>query len=148
MGAERAGSALKGVYVLFLRVPFSLSIPIGALGTVQFKGGHYAYVGSALGGVRQRVSRHMRKEKTLHWHVDYLLLRSRVVDLVVAPTEKPKECAIARRLAERFEFVRGFGCSDCRCESHLFYHPELHVLVREVLRAMRAEKLRPVKGLA
>jgi Uri superfamily endonuclease len=30
------------------------------------------------------------------------------------------ECQLAARVAENGEPVDGFGCSDCRCRSHLY----------------------------
>jgi len=32
-----------------------------------------------------------------------------------------EECNIAEKLDERLFSIPGFGCSDCRCKSHLFY---------------------------
>jgi Uri superfamily endonuclease len=33
---------------------------------------------------------------------------------------KSEECRIAREISGRGVAVKGFGCSDCKCESHLF----------------------------
>jgi len=43
-----------------------------------------------------------------------------------------KECDIAKRLADYFDCVRGFGSSDCNCESHLFYDGDYERL-REIV---------------
>ena len=136
---------MKGTYVLLIHVPFSLIIPVGDLGSIHFKAGYYAYVGSALGGLEHRISRHLREQKRVHWHIDYLLSRSRIVDVVFAETVDRKECAIANRLKERLSSVRGFGCSDCKCSSHLFYHPDLAHLTTEILNALKAEGLKPAR---
>ncbi|MEM2418783.1 MAG: GIY-YIG nuclease family protein, partial [Candidatus Hadarchaeales archaeon] len=109
---------MRGIYVLFLRVPYTLSTLIGGLGEVEFRAGNYAYVGSALGGVEKRVGRHLSAEKKLHWHIDYLLLRAAPYDILAAEGEKGKECEVARKLSSELSCVEGFGCSDCGCVSH------------------------------
>jgi len=137
---------MRGTYILLVQVPYDLAASVGELGTLNFKAGYYAYVGSALGGLEARVGRHLREEKRLHWHIDYLLARARAVDMVLARTRAKKECAIAKELAKHFASVRGFGSSDCACDSHLFYSPDLHELLRQVLLSFKACGLKPVKG--
>ena len=61
-----------GSYALVLRVPSRRKIQIGKLGLVDFPRGHYIYFGSALGGLRARVERHLSQDKKLYWHADYL----------------------------------------------------------------------------
>jgi Uri superfamily endonuclease len=134
---------MRGIYVLFLHVPFSMPAVIGGLGRLEFKGGYYAYVGSAMGGLEQRVGRHLQQEKALHWHIDYLLLRALPYDVVMAETGKRKECQLAAKLMEKFPCVEGFGSSDCKCRSHLFYSPEPAPLLEEVLKAMKELGLTP-----
>lgn len=136
---------MKGVYVLFIHLPYSVSLSIGGLGRVDFEAGFYAYVGSAMGGVEQRVGRHRSDEKKLHWHIDHLLLRSRVVDVLAGEAGKEKECEIARKVSEHLKSIPGFGSSDCKCDSHLFYHPDLQRLVETVSRVFRELGIRPVK---
>ncbi|MFC1786550.1 DUF123 domain-containing protein [Halobacteriota archaeon] len=72
-----------------------------------------------------RISRHLRKEKKIHWHIDYLLACARIKDVYVGEL---KECDIVTKLADYFPFVRGFGSSDCDCESHLFYDEDYGLL--------------------
>ena len=97
---------MKGAYVLLIELPESAEIQVGHLGKIKFQTCFYAYVGSALGGVEARISRHLRKEKKLHWHIDYLLARARIKEVYV---NKGKECDIVKKLAEHFPCVRGFG---------------------------------------
>jgi Uri superfamily endonuclease len=54
--------------------------------------------------------------------VDYLLLdpRFRLLYAVTAETDLDLECAYAGAIGG--DAVPGFGCSDCRCRSHLFYY--------------------------
>jgi Uri superfamily endonuclease len=137
----------RGTYVVLVHVPYDLVLSVGGLGERELKAGYYAYVGSAQRGLEQRVARHLRKQKPTHWHIDYLLARARAVDIVVAQSEERKECEVAEKLAKRFEHIRGFGSSDCKCGSHLFYSPNFHVLLRHVLLAFKACGLKPAKGV-
>jgi len=137
---------MRGTYALFVHVPYDLATSVGELGTLNFKAGYYAYVGSALGGLKGRVGRHLREEKKLRWHIDYLLARARAVDVVLARGRTRKECAVADELSKHFAGVRGFGSSDCKCGSHLFYSPDFHELLRQVLLSFKACGLKPSKG--
>jgi len=112
---------MKGAYVLFIELSKNGEIKIGALGKVKFKKGFYAYVGSAMNNLEKRVARHLRKEKKLHWHIDYLLMRADVKEIYFRENSKREECLIAKKFAKDFKSVKNFGCSDCKCESHLFY---------------------------
>ncbi len=133
--------------MLLVHVPYELVLSIGELGNHSFKAGYYAYVGSALGGLEKRVGRHMRKEKKIHWHIDYLLSRARATEVIVAQSEERKECAVTAELAKNLPTIQGFGSSDCKCESHLFYNPDFHELLRHVLLSFKACGLKPKKGV-
>ena len=121
MCSRRAADNAKGSYILLIRLPEEKTITVGKLGPVLFPCAHYAYVGSALGGLKQRLGRHLRAEKKFHWHIDYLLQKARIDGIVTCEAEERTECAIVDALGERFESVPRFGASDCRCRSHLFY---------------------------
>ncbi len=117
---------MKGVYVLILRMTESKDIRIGKLGRLHFRRGYYSYVGSAQGsGGVKRVTRHFsvaqRKNTTRKWHIDYLLPHSEVICAVFSPTDEAIECVVAKLLGEYSKALHGFGCSDCSCESHLFF---------------------------
>ncbi len=119
----------KGGYLLVLKFDEPAEIKVGALGRKKFRKGFYVYVGSAMNGLEQRVNRHLRKDKKKHWHIDYLQPETRVTDVKKLPSEERNECWIARKMKKKADSeVRGFGCSDCSCSSHLFYFkqkPEL-----------------------
>ena len=112
---------MKGSYILVLRVPASKEVEIGKLGKICFEKGLYAYVGSAMSGLQARIKRHLKREKKSHWHVDYLVACSDIIDVVVFETKAKCECEIASKLSARFPGIRKFGSSDCKCSSHLFY---------------------------
>lgn len=111
----------RGSYVLLMHLPEAQMIAAGSLSPSLFPRGYYAYVGSALGGFRSRLSRHLRTVKKLHWHIDYLLQYASLDAMAICETEQRTECVIAQTLAQQFESVLRFGASDCRCRSHLFF---------------------------
>jgi len=90
--------------------------------------GLYVYTGSASRGLDARIARHMRKEKKLRWHIDYLLRQAEIVEVRRVETEERIECEMNRQVLARpgaSVVVPGFGSSDCRCPSHLVYLGEL-----------------------
>ncbi|MGD2072894.1 MAG: GIY-YIG nuclease family protein [Candidatus Thorarchaeota archaeon] len=107
------GHSVSFSYILVMDLPSDATIQIGTLGTIHFPKGSYAYVGSAPS--ENRLERHLRREKTIHWHIDYFLQEAAVKKIVVSPQE---ECILARQIP--LPYIKGFGCSDCRCPSHLF----------------------------
>jgi len=112
------------VYQLFLELPGPVRIEVGRLGTFDFPAGRYIYTGSALNGLEQRIARHRRKGKKLHWHIDYLLRYARIEQVHTVHTRRKRECEINRktmRAPEAKVVVKGFGSSDCKCPSHLVY---------------------------
>ncbi|MEM2878411.1 MAG: GIY-YIG nuclease family protein [Candidatus Hadarchaeales archaeon] len=134
---------MRGTYAIILHVPYDISLSVGELGRVDFGAGYYAYIGSALGGLEARVSRHLKSEKKLHWHIDHLMLHARAVDVVAAECEEKKECEVAGNLAKGLKGVKGFGSSDCSCASHLFYHQDRNLLLTAVIGAFRDAGLKP-----
>lgn len=124
---------LKGIYTLLIKLDKPQTITIGKLGKISFPAGHYAYVGSALNGLESRIARHLKKEKALRWHIDYLLQKASVEEIIYSSTEKDKECTIASQLAQKLKLIPYFGCSDCRCISHLYFCKDKGIL-REIVR--------------
>ncbi|MCW4046758.1 MAG: GIY-YIG nuclease family protein [Candidatus Bathyarchaeota archaeon] len=113
---------MKGIYILIIRVEKETLLSVGALGALTFNPGLYAYVGSAQANLGQRIKRHLRKEKRLFWHIDYLLSSdaAKVVKVLYKNANKTEECAVANSLSGKGAPMDGFGCSDCDCKSHLF----------------------------
>ena len=114
--------SMKGVYVLVISVDEDIEVNVGALGSISFEKGLYAYVGSAQKSLEERVERHLGKAKRKFWHIDYLLENEfvNVVKVFYKEAEKSDECRVASELSERAVPVVNFGCSDCDCVSHLF----------------------------
>lgn len=96
-------------------------IRVGRKGDIDFPAGYYLYVGSARSGLEARIARHRRREKRLHWHIDYLSLEAEFVRAYPFPGDTLKECGLAELLAQVCAWsVPRFGSSDCHCQSHLF----------------------------
>jgi len=112
---------LKGSYVLLIQLPEEQTITIGSLKAIRFPHGYYAYVGSAMGGFKSRLRRHLNDNKRLHWHIDYLLRKAFVNSIILCETTDRAECTIAQALSRQFDSIPGFGSSDCKCHSHLFF---------------------------
>jgi Uri superfamily endonuclease len=115
---------VKGSYVLLIALPEQQTITIGSLKAVYFHNGYYAYVGSAMGGIKSRLSHHLRGAKRPHWHIDYLLQRASISSIILCEAKGKVECTIAQALSHQFDCVPGFGSSDCKCKSHLFFAPD------------------------
>jgi len=117
-----------GTYTLVVELSGTADIEVGALGTETFPAGWYAYVGSALGsGGFSRVDRHRElaagERETRHWHVDYLLGHpDSHVETVRKSAGVDGECTVADAIGG--DAVPAFGCSDCGCDSHLFYRAD------------------------
>lgn len=122
MGKSNKKANMKGVYILLASVSQSFTRSVGALGSIAFEKGFYAYVGSAQNNLQKRLKRHLRRNKQKFWHVDYLLAceAARVVAVFWKEGKKELECETARKMGQFGLAVKGFGSSDCSCESHLF----------------------------
>ena len=118
---------LSGTYALILRNYSKATIQIGRWGRICVKPGYYSYIGSAFGpgGLRARVSRHLRQEKRKHWHIDYLREFMEPVGVWYTHDRQRLEHIWAQSLSEVDGLIstHGFGCSDCNCDSHLFHAP-------------------------
>ncbi len=110
-----------GIYALLIKNDISRSIKIGSLGQIQFAEGFYVYIGSAQRNLHRRISRHYSTHKKLRWHIDYFLVHAKILTHFSLPLPKEYEEKIAMRMGERFKSISGFGASDSRARSHLFY---------------------------
>jgi len=122
---------LKGVYVLVISVNKSLNVKVCARKEFSLETGFYAYVGSAQKFLEKRLMRHFRKTgKRRFWHIDHLLAMDSVsvVEAFYKKAEKAEECKTAQSLSTLGFPVEGFGCSDCKCRSHLFLFNNLRDL--------------------
>ncbi len=114
-------SSTKGGYILIIQLNAMRRTRVGSLGVVPFPEGFYAYLGSALGGFKSRVNRHLTKDKKAKWHIDYLLSEAKFLQVILCETERRLECLLSQALVDEFSFIPGFGSSDCKCKSHLYF---------------------------
>lgn len=100
-----------------------MELDVGSLGPIAFKAGEYCYVGSAMNGLEQRISRHISRKKTIRWHIDRLTINAASIKAYISEGKNiVPECTIADTAKEigLSPFVKGFGSSDCVCYTHLF----------------------------
>jgi len=112
----------SGSYMILMEIPEEISMAAGKLEKKVYPAGFYIYVGSAKSGLSARVNRHLRKRKNMHWHIDYLRKYATTVKGLPIRSSFDLECKLAdslQLLADKN--IPDFGCSDCQCESHLFY---------------------------
>jgi len=138
---------MKGTYVLIIKVDKAVDVVVGKRHRHHFQPGYYAYVGSALSSLEHRAKRHLRAEKGCHWHIDYLLREGSIQNVIYAETREKKECDLAKWLSGELPATEGFGCSDCRCQSHLFFCPERRSLEELVTDAFLSLSLKPFSSM-
>lgn len=115
----------RGAYVLVIELAAPTSIILPGQPEAVLAAGRYLYCGSAYGpgGIKARVSRHMRPDKAIRWHVDRLTSAGKVIGAWAFPGGN--ECRLVASLAVLPIPLPGFGSSDCRnCASHLLRWPD------------------------
>ncbi len=121
--AATAGSRMTGAYVMMFRMSEHRSVVVGRLGVYDLQEGWYAYVGSAMNGLKARTGRHLRCDGRKRWHIDYVLPLSQERFAFLIPSDTDIECRVADLISSWDGTkvpIKGFGSSDCRCPSHLF----------------------------
>jgi sugar fermentation stimulation protein A len=116
-------AADRGSYLVMLEIPRTQNIETGALGSLRYEAGWYLYAGSAQKNLSMRISRHLRRiRKKQHWHIDYLSPHAARIKAYPIYSYRNLECDLAGALEKLGgRGIPGFGSSDCRCKSHLFY---------------------------
>lgn len=117
----KAARATEGYvsYQLVIDVERPLHLQVGRLGKFDVAPGRYVYTGSARRAFEARIARHLRADKPLRWHIDYLLT-SRGVHIAQVRRSHQAECEL-QQATRGIATMPGFGASDCRsgCGSHL-----------------------------
>ena len=130
IGIDFNPKVTKGTYILILKLNREKSIQVSKLGRFKFAPGYYAYIGSGFcsGGLAGRLNHHFKSTAKLHWHIDYLREWTSIEQVWFSDQQIHREHDWAK-LMNQMDGVRagikGFGCSDCRCETHLFYFDEI-----------------------
>ncbi|MCS7123638.1 MAG: GIY-YIG nuclease family protein [Candidatus Aenigmarchaeota archaeon] len=114
---------MRGSYILVIKCTKNCKVKVGSLGNIYFRKGFYFYIGSALNNIEKRIHRHLKKRKKIFWHIDYLTTNKnfKILKAIYKKSKNREECKISKILMKKFKFIKKFGCSDCKCKSHLFY---------------------------
>lgn len=131
-----------GAYMILAHLENDSPIRIGHLGTYNFSKGFYIYVGSAMNGLAQRIGRHKRPEKKMHWHIDYFLKVAKIKKICAIQSGINIECNLSRKILSVGDEipVPRFGSSDCKCRAHLYFfrkNPAVSGKLRQAIKAMQ-----------
>ena len=118
--------SLPGTYALIFSASRKGKLSIGKIGTLELKLGIYIYIGSAFGpgGLKARIRHHCRKAVRPHWHIDHLAsaLALKEIWYTCDPIHREHQWAtMIANIRGGSLPLAGFGSSDCRCKSHLFF---------------------------
>jgi Uri superfamily endonuclease len=111
---------------------------------IALPAGRYLYCGSAKGpgGLKARLSRHVRRSKSVRWHVDRLTEQGLVIGSWIFPGGD--ECRLVLMCSYLLMPIAGFGSSDCAtCRSHLLQWSNGRTLLLPDADFVGAFKIRP-----
>ena len=134
---------MKGSYILLIKLPVTKTISIGSRKSINFPRGYYAYVGSAMGGFKPRLSHYLKGNKKPQWHIDYILEKASITGIILCETEQRIECTIGQALSCQFNAIPGFGSSDCQCHSHLFFATDERQMKSTIMATLKSQGIRP-----
>ncbi|MCD6449294.1 MAG: DUF123 domain-containing protein [Thermotogaceae bacterium] len=117
----------KGSYILILKLEREVEI-LRPKKTV-LRPGYYVYVGSAMNSLTGRVKRHLSKSKKIHWHIDQLTVQSKIIGVYMFVGLKIEE-TLSEFFSRYLENIDGFGSSDLRTSSNLFYSSSVHQVIK------------------
>lgn len=140
---------MVNTYILLIRNNADVRIDVGSIGETKFRKGWYGYVGSSRSSDFTRLTRHSEvstgQNDTRHWHIDYLNGHINT-DIERAYTSTNKgECETAEEM-DKLMSIEDFGCSDCDCDSHLFYTEVLEDL-RKICEDISMDEFEPDDGI-
>ena len=125
---HRITDSNSGIYILELYAKEEFQIPVKKFMGSILKKGYYYYIGSAQKNLSQRIERHFRIAKKVHWHIDHLTTNRNVViktAYVIPDAPKNLEEKIANIFPSLFNgkiILKGFGNSDTKGSiTHIFY---------------------------
>jgi len=123
----------QGAYLLVLYNPETNIFEIGALGRIRFQRGYYVYAGSAQKNLDQRIKRHRRKNKTIRWHIDYIIpSKMSIIKIYKIRIIVRKETELAEKmLMISDDHIVAFGSGDSPVSSHLVYFKSNPIQTRE-----------------
>jgi Uri superfamily endonuclease len=114
-----------GTYIVWFHLEKEQSLRFRSAKSRVLPPGGYAYCGSAKGpgGLRARLGRHLRPfSGQVHWQVDALHQWAvPAAAFWTTASEKDEHCLAEICSQTGLRMIPRFGCSDCRCDSHLFF---------------------------
>ncbi|RAO98780.1 hypothetical protein PW5551_07605 [Petrotoga sp. 9PW.55.5.1] len=113
-----------GSYILLIKVKDDFEIDIRHR-KVLIKEGLYAYIGSAMKNLHQRVGRHLtfkEKQNKQHWHIDKILEKeeSQIIFVSMVPSLNRLEERISKKFSLSFDYIENFGSTDLRVKSNFY----------------------------
>jgi Uri superfamily endonuclease len=129
---------MKGSYVLLINLLSAQTISVGSLEQIYCNAGQYAYVGSAMRGFKSRLPHHFKVNKKSHWHIDHLLQKAQISSVITSESGERNECNIAKTFMNKFPCIAGFGSSDCKCKSHLFFLDNKSRIKLDIVKIVRS----------
>ncbi len=111
---------MRGSYFLVIKVERDMIVRTKRK-EFPLKAGYYVYVGSAMNSLEKRVERHFKKDKKLHWHIDFLLKESELLRAYIIPSNVKIEEELSMEVSKFGKPVEGFGASDLKIGSNLYY---------------------------
>jgi Uri superfamily endonuclease len=128
----------KGTYILLLKLEEQLKIKLKNK-NFELEIGYYCYVGSAMKNLHQRIGRHISYKEgnyKKHWHIDNLLEVSEVKICFLIPDGIYREIEISSTFSNFFIPIKGFGASDLKIDSNLYFIENLNIffdLIKEFI---------------
>ncbi|ASJ11015.1 endonuclease [Thermococcus sp. P6] len=110
---------MRGSYFLVIRLPAETEVRTRGR-RFRLKAGYYVYVGSAMNSLEKRVARHFRRNKKLHWHIDFLLRKAQLLRAYMIPSDVKLEERLSLEVSRFGEPVNGFGAGDVGVKSNLY----------------------------
>lgn len=113
------------LYLIEWVLAHDTDVTVGKVGNYRFSKGIYVYIGSARKNIAARIERHLKVDKKQRWHMDYLRPYVEPNNVITVPLHKG-ECAFKQFVEKQLSgkaVMKGFGSSDCKCDSHLLKIP-------------------------
>ena len=127
---------MRGSYFLVIKVERDMIVRTKRK-EFPLKAGYYVYVGSAMNSLEKRVERHFKKDKKLHWHIDFLLKESELLRAYLIPSDAKIEEELSMEVFKFGKPVEGFGASDLGIGSNLYYFKdEPDKILTDILRKL------------
>ncbi|WP_297536182.1 DUF123 domain-containing protein [Thermococcus sp.] len=127
---------MKGSYFLVIKLDGEKTVRTKGR-SFRLKPGYYVYVGSAMNSLEKRVARHFRREKRLHWHIDYLLQKAELLRAYLIPSDVKLEEELSHEVSKFGEPVPGFGAGDVKVSTNLYrFEDEPDEVLRGILEGL------------